>query len=200
MMSAKAGNILIAAALFIVLLFSSTLIGETGGEEGSAAVEFAFINLSKVLSAHKGLLNVEEEVKGWVAESEKELARDQEAIDNLKNEIEMYSKSSEEYQKRGNEIEKMDLALTQKRRSFIMTRDDKLSRALKEAYQDIERAVRDYAPAKGIKAVLPRGGDIAAIKTNRPDDVLKWISLVEVVWSDDHLDISDAIITIVNGS
>ena len=38
------------------------------------------------------------------------------------------------------------------------------------------------------------------VKTNDPGDILKWLSEADVVWANDALDITGAVITIVNGS
>ena len=97
-------------------------------------------------------------------------------------------------------IELKELQAKQSEREIIRERDILLGQAFRTAYGDIERAVEEYARSRGLKAVLSTNLRIDEVQTSRPDDLLKWVSMVDVVWHDDRLDISDAIITIINGS
>jgi hypothetical protein len=189
--------------LLVVLLgacLAGQLAGEPGNDENAGARKVAFLNLSTVLSAHKGLLKSEQEINEFLKNGELEVNAAEDEIRKLESELMVYAEGSAEYQDGMNKVELKQLALKQRKRTLILERDTTVSRNLKQAYLDIEEAVHEYAVANSLDAVFSFTPGIEGLKTNRPEDILKWVSMVEVVWHDDRLDISDAIINIINGS
>lgn len=196
----KTANLLFGAFLLLALCFTGLGVGGPGADETSGSRAIAFIDLSKVLSAHKGLLQVEMEINELLKNGEAELARTEEEMKKIEGELMVYSTESTEYLEGKNETERLELALNQKKRALIMERDSRLSEHLKKAYDEIEKAVAEYARAQGLEAVFASTQNIDQVNTNRPEEILKWVSMVEAIWHDERLDISDAIITILNGS
>ena len=86
------------------------------------------------------------------------------------------------------------------KRRTILERNDRMSLAMKSAYSKIREGISQYAAEKGIKAVYTLKVSLDDFDAAHPDDWLQWGTLVNVFWHDDRLDISDAIITIINGS
>ena len=200
MVMTRTGPLLLAAALLIAVALSSSLIGGTTGPQQKPAGEMAFISLSKVINAHKGLMAAEKEISEFTKKGGTDLKRLKEEIESLKNEISIFSPNSKEYVDGQSAIEMKELQAKQAERDILRERDILLGQAFRKAYGDIERAVEEYSRARGLKAVLSTNLRIDEVQTSRPDDLLKWVSMVDVVWHDDRLDISDAIITIINGS
>jgi Skp family chaperone for outer membrane proteins len=201
MATTRTGSLLLTAALLLGIGLSSTLIGGTAGpQDGTGANEVGFISLSKVLNAHKGLMAAEQQINEFRKKGLEELTRIKEEIEKLKSEMAIFSRESKEYMDAQSAIERKELQAKQKERDLLRERDDMLGQAFRNAYADIERAVQDYAREQGLKGVFSSNLSINEVQTSRPDDLLKWVSMVDVVWHDDRLDISNAIITIINGS
>ena len=197
MITMRLGHVLLALALVFAIIFSDRLVGSAQDE---AAGTVGFIDLSKVLNSHDGLREVESQINELLKSGETEVAKAQEGINQLKDALMVYTPFSKEYIEQENKIELRDLELKQMKKALVMERDVKVGQALKQAYSDIERAVEEYARMNGFSAVLSFPPGIDQLNTDRPEDILKWVSMVDSVWHDDRLDISDAIITIVNGS
>jgi Skp family chaperone for outer membrane proteins len=197
--SNRSNGLLLLVALVGACL-AGQLMGGPGAEDETGARKIAFLDLSKVLSAHKGLLKSEQEINDFLKNGELEVNASEEEIRKLESELMVYSEGSTEYQEGMNTVELKQLALKQRKRALILERDVTVSKNLKQAYQDIENAVMEYSAMHELDGVFSFTQGIEGLKTNRPEDILKWVSMVEVVWHDDRLDISDAIITIINGS
>lgn len=200
MTSTKAGYLFLVAALLIAASFSTGLIGNTPPQDGDDTYTFACINLSKVLYSHKGLAATEAEITEFLKNGEEELNRAQKELQNLRSQSIVYSEGSEEARKLKNDVELKELSIKQHQRDILLERDARSTGALVEAYKDIEKAVREYAKERGLKAVFDTSRRIEEMQSKRPEDFFRWFQAVNVAWSDDQLDISDAIITIINGS
>ena len=200
MTSLKAGFVIIFVALAGAAFFSFGWTGGTQAEEGTGSKNFALINLSKVFNAHKGLAAADSEMNQFLRESEEELNREQKEFENLNNQLMVYSKGSEEHRKLSNEIKLKELTINLKKHDIVYERDVRMSQAMKKVVADVHKAVREYSREKGFTAVFVTSPGIDEVKSNRPEDVFQWLNLVNVFWSDDQLDISNAIITIINGS
>ena len=200
MITTRTGSLLLTAALLFAVALSSSLVGGTAGPQVNPAGETAFISLSKVINAHKGLMGAEKEIGDFTKKGGADLTMLKQEIETLKNEISIFSPNSKEHMEGQSTIEMKELQAKQTEREILRERDILLGQAFRKAYGDIERAVEEYSRVRGLKAVLSTNLRIDEVQTSRPDDLLKWVSMVDVVWHDDRLDISDAIITIINGS
>jgi Skp family chaperone for outer membrane proteins len=191
------GQILLALSLIFAILLSDRLVGSP--QDDAVPGKVGFIDLSKVLNTHKGLREVEQQVNEFLKNGEAEVAKARDEIEKLKDSIMLYTQFSKEYVEQENEIETQELALKHLQKSIVLERDAKVGQALRQAYSDIEKAVAEYADAQQLAGVISFSPDIDQLKTDRPEDILKWVSMVDTVWHDDRLDISDAVITIING-
>lgn len=200
MTSTKVGYLILLAALLFAASFSTGLIGNTSPQEGEKAYTFACINLPTVLYSHKGLAAAETEITEFLKNGEEELNRAKKELQNLKSQSIVYSEGSEEARKLNNDVELKELSIKQTQRDILLERDARYTKALMDAYKDIEKAVGQYAKERGLMAVFDTSPGVEEMQSKRPEDLFRWFSQVNVVWSDDQLDISDAIITIINGS
>ena len=195
----RTGNLVAVAAVLCALLLADTLRGGTGAEEDVRA-RTAFIDVNKVLSAHKGLRAVEEKIAQLQKAGQEELNGLKDEIDNLKNEISLFKPDSKEYWQGKCDLDRKQLAAKQREQEIILERDRMFTEALRQAYKDIEAAVRKYAKEKQLEAVFAGNVALDQLDTRRPEELLRWLSTVDVVWHDDRLDISDAVINIMNGT
>ena len=127
--------------------------------------------------------------------------------DRLMNELEqmrdglvVYNQGSKERIQKEQEIERKRLEFEQQGRLLQMDLDMKKTKILQEAVAEIEATVGRYSEDKGLDVVLAAPFSISKVSAKDPTDVLKWLNEADVVWSNDALDITDAILTIVNGS
>ncbi len=200
MKSSGAKNLFFTAVLVVAVVFSNSLIGETGASGKMTGEKIATIDISRILSSSKKLKSAEDEIKEFLKNGEEDLALFEKEIMDLKNEMIGYAVESREYQNGKNAIEQKELVFEQKKRNLVRECDSRSSRALKQVYADLEQAVEAYSREHGIELVMTCSVGIDRLRSERPNDFLNWVSLVHVVWNDDHLDISDAVITIINGS
>ena len=143
---------------------------------------------------------MELQITEFLKSGEAEVIGAREEIEKLKDAIMLYTEFSKEYVEQENKIESRELALKHLQKALLLERDAKVGRALRQAYSDIEKAVAEYARVQQLSAVMSYTPAIDQLKTDRPEDILKWVSMVDTVWHDDRLDISDAVITIINGN
>lgn len=173
-----------------------------GGQapERASSPKIVTINIMKVLNSHKGLAAKNDEVKQMAIEKQAEIDVMKGEIDKLLDEMSMYARGSHEYVTRDYEVERRRLAFEQNMK--LMQRD--LSReqneAVKAAIIDVENAIAAYSAENGIEVVLTTPYSIEELKESDPSRIVKWLDAVHVLWSHDALDISDTVITIVNGS
>jgi hypothetical protein len=111
----------------------------------------------------------------------------------------VYSANSDEYLKKIDEIERKELGINQKKRTIVVKHNNNLIEQLKDSFRAIEDAVKKYAAMRDIKTVFTFNDDIDRVNFEKPEDVLDWITNVDVLCHDDERDITDAVIDIVNG-
>jgi len=199
-MSIKVLSILFASALFFAASLAGGLVGQSdpGADVNTGGI--AVINMDKVLNEYAGYRSAKEEVLVVFKESQQKVADFAKEMDKMANELMIYSPNSREYLGLRNKIDLKKLEFKQLKQQLIMQNDDLDSQALIDAYGVITKAIGDYSSRKGLKCILSNNLNKDQFKNARYNEITNMIYLTTVVWSDDQLDISDAIITIINGS
>jgi Skp family chaperone for outer membrane proteins len=187
---------LISAAL-AAAVFSGAGIGGGAPQQGVAAV--AVIDLSKALSEHQGLADQQAELEQKARSSQDELDGMRAELEQLRGELFVYTRGSPDYRAKEFEIERKKLEFEQKGRNLQYGLDKEKADILKAACLDVEKTASLYANDHGLDLVLSAPFSIEQVQTADPNDILKWLTEVNVIWSSDALDITDAVITIVNG-
>ncbi|MBU0754287.1 MAG: OmpH family outer membrane protein, partial [Planctomycetes bacterium] len=89
----KAG-FLFMIVLLLALGFTGPGAGEPGTNDSTVKGKIAFLNVSKVLSGHQGLLQSQKEIDEMLRTGEADLNRMDEEIKKLENELMVYSTES----------------------------------------------------------------------------------------------------------
>lgn len=196
----RKNNLVLISVLSALVFFSGMWISETDAEGSGDVGSIAFLDLSKVINSNKKLLAAKQEINEFLKRGEAELKTLQQEMEELANGLMVYSQESPEYIEGQNELERKELGLKQQKRTLLIESDDRMGLSIKQAYQEIEKAVAEYAEVHDLDAVFTYKQGIEELQSNRYEDIMSWMSMVEVVWKQDRLDITDAIITIVNGN
>ncbi len=193
---------LIAVLIIIAAVMTAGFVelSKCGGEApGLRRGAIGVVDLSRVLREHKG-------VAASLSGLEQNARKSQEELDGLKTEIEqlsmelvVYAKGSPEYVKKEFELERKSLAFKQRGYELQYALDSSKAEVLGSACRGIRDAVAAYAEQHGLDAVQAIPADIPDLRSD-PLGVLKWIDGTGLIWCNDELDITDAVITIVNGT
>jgi len=194
----KTLGVVLAGAVLGAAGFAGALFG--GGEKPALTGRVAVLDMSRVLSEHKGLAARQEELQKMARQSQAKLDKLRGELDQLNGELMVYAKGSKEYLAKKHDIDMKKLAFEQKGQDLQFELDQKKTEVLKEAISDIEEKVGKYCLEHGIDVVYSAPFSVNKVKTNDPADILKWLSEADVVWANDALDITGVVITIVNGS
>jgi len=186
-------SIALAAAGFVGAGFG-------GGSPQAQAQKIAYVDVSRVLSTHRGLAAEQEELELSARDSQTILDGRREELEKLRAELMVYSRGSKEYVAKEFEIERKKLEFELQGRQMQYELDQRKADALLKACTEIEKALIRYSKEFGIDVILSAPFSVSKVRTNDPNDILKWLSDVDVVWADDALDITEVVITIVNGS
>ncbi len=199
--------------MFVSKLMSTVLVSIAVASAGAAGLFFsgqapeppstakiACLDIMKVLNEHNGLKEENDKLKQLALDKQGDLDVMKAEIDKILDEMSMYARGSVEYTAREYEVERKKLHLEQQmklmQRQLSSTRDD----AVKAAILDVEKAIDAYSRANGIDVVITTPYSVEDLKKSDPGQIVKWLDTVHVLWCHDSLDISDAVITIVNGS
>lgn len=160
----------------------------------------AIVDFSRVLSEHQGMDARQSELEKLARESQDKLDGLRQELDQLRGELMVYAKGSKEAFEKEAALErkKLEFEISGNRLQFEL--DSRKAEILQNACAEVEEAVGKYCREHGIDMVYAAPYSVRKVKSSVPTDYLKWLSEVDVVWADDSLDITDAIITIVNGS
>lgn len=158
------------------------------------------VDFSRILNEHKGLAADQSELEQQARQSQEKLDRLLSEIKQMNDGLVVYNQGSKEHTMKKQEIERKRLEFEQQ--GYLLQTDLELSKAkiLQEVVAEIEGTVGRYAEDKGLEVVLAAPFSITNINAKEPKDVLQWLNEADVVWNNDALDITDAILTIVNGS
>jgi len=190
---------LICLPFILALCLANQLVGQINPSE-AANKRFAFIDLSKVLRNHEEIRQLQRDFNVLRDRIEAEIDLELKEIENLKEEIMVFAPNSDEFLQKTDEIERKELGINQKKRTIVVKHNNNLIEQLKDSYKAIEKAVKEYAATHGIKSVFTYSYNIDLVDFERAEDVLEWFSTVDVVCHDGDNDITDAVISIVNGS
>jgi len=192
---------LIAAMVCAALtaaVFSGVGIGGGAPQQGVAAV--AVIDLSRALSEHKGLVDRQTELEQKARASQEELDTLRAGLEQLRGELFVYTRGSPDYRAKEFEIERKKLSFDQRGRELQYMLDAAKADILKAACLEVEKTASLYANDNGLDLVLSAPFSVSQVETADPNDILKWLTEANVIWANDALDITDAVITITNGS
>ncbi len=198
MLTSRAINVLLLIAVLLVAGLAGAGFGSNPAP--AAAGYAATIDLQRVLAAYKGLAGQQEEVELMARGSQERLDTLQSELDQLRGQMMVYAKGSKEHLDKTWEIERKKLEIEQMAQELRYALDKRKAEILQGALADIEEKVGKYAFEHGIDMVTATPFPVSKVKTANPQDILKWLGEVDIVWSNDALDITDAVITIVNGS
>jgi len=194
----KSVIVVLAGAALAAAVFSGAGIGGGAPQQGVAAV--AVIDLSRTLSDHKGLADQQAALEQKARTSQETLDSMRAELEQLRGELFVYTRGSKEYRSKDFEIERKKLSFEQKGRELQFALEAEKAAILKAACLEVEKTASRYANDNGLDLVLSAPFSVSQVQTNDPNDLLKWLTEVNVIWANDALDITDAVITIVNGS
>ncbi len=192
----------VSSVLFIcAALLAAGFAGAGFGHPAPARTGLsATVDFSRVLSEHQGMDAMQAELETIARESQDKLDGMREALDQLRGELMVYAKGSKDALKKEADLERKKLEFDIAGRNLQFELDNRKAEILQAACGEVEEAVGKYCREHGIDIVFAAPYSVRKVKSSDPTDFLKWLSEVDVVWADDSLDITDAIITIVNGS
>lgn len=188
--------VLICAALIAAGFAGAGFGGPTPERAGLAAT----VDFSRVLSEHQGMDANQAELEKIARDSQDKLDAMRQELDQLRGELMVYAKGSREAFEKEAALERKKLEFDVSGRRLQFELDSRKAEILQAACAEVESAVGKYCREHGIDIVYAAPYSVQKVKSSDPTDFLKWLSEVDVVWADDSLDITDAIITIVNGS
>jgi|GEM_PF-2672175 len=193
----KVSSVAAICAALIAAGFAGSGIGQPRPESAGLS---ATVDFSRVLSEHQGMDANQAELEKIARESQDKLDGMRQELDQLRGELMVYAKGSREAFEKEAALErkKLEFDISGNRLQFEL--DSRKAEILKAACAEVEDAVGKYCREHGIDVVHAAPFSVQKVKSNDPTDFLKWLSEVDVVWADESLDITDAIITIVNGS
>ncbi|MHC4941590.1 MAG: OmpH family outer membrane protein [Planctomycetota bacterium] len=195
----KTGSLFIIAGLIPAFCLMSAL---GGGQDSKDAVKknIAYLDFSKAVTSHKGFQKVYKEWEETLKEAELKFSKVEEEVKQIETEIMVYSESSKEYQKARDKMERKQLFMQQEKRALYIDRSLQLNQELRKAYDRVMEKVNEYALTRDLDAVLSLTHDVKDLKPDQPDDFMKWIAAIDVVWYEKDLDITEAIIDLVNST
>jgi Skp family chaperone for outer membrane proteins len=117
-------------------------------------------------------------------------------IEDLQKELEELKESSPEYDKRFQEMQKLlvDRDVWTRLQESLMLREH--HRLTRDMYQDITKAVEQVAKEKGFQLVIFRERELPP--TENTQDLLRAIERRTVLYSDDNIDITEAVLAKLN--
>jgi len=200
----KVSSVVLICAALIVAGFATAGFGRPTAGFGGPAPEraglSATVDFSRALSEHQGMDANQAELEKIARESQDKLDGMRQELDQLRGELMVYAKGSREAFNKEAALERKKLEFDIAGRNLQFELESRKAEILKAACAEVEDAVGKYCREHGIDIVYAAPYSVQKVKSSDPTDFLKWLSEVDVVWADDSLDITDAIITIVNGS
>jgi Skp family chaperone for outer membrane proteins len=193
----KAGNLSLITGMLLAFCLMSAL---DGGQDArnSERKNIAYLDFSKAVTSHNGFKQLYKKWEETLKEAELRFSKVEEEVKQIETEIMVYSESSKEYQKARDEMERKTLFMQQEKRALYIDRTLQLNQELRKAYDRVMDKVNEYALTRDLDAVLSLTHDVEDLKPDQPDDFLKWIAATDVVWYEKDLDITEAVIDLVN--
>lgn len=188
---------LVGLSVIVTLCLANQLTGQMV-EGDSANGKIAFIDLPKVLRNHQQIIQMQRDFNVLKNKIEGEIDLELKEIEKLREEMMVYTSNSDEYLGKMDEIERKELGINQKKRTIVIKHNNNLIEQLKDSYKAIDKAVKGYVAQRGIKTVFTYDYEIDLARFETPEDVLDWVTKVDILCHDEERDITDAIIKIVN--
>lgn len=193
------------AALLVILsvvMYYSSVVAQGPVRPAAAPVvaggpKLALLDVGRIFKHHARFKSMMEDMKADVQQAEARVKAEREAITKLGERLQEFRKGTQEYKSLEEELARRQADLSVQ---MSMQRNEFLQREAKiyhNVYQEIWQATDYFCRQHGIDMVLRFSSE--PVDPDRPDSVLTNINK-PVVWYDQGLDITDAILQELNRS
>lgn len=192
------------AGLAIAAAFAAGSFSRGAGTSALAAppapapTAVGFVDVDEVMKGYAKTKDLQAKIRGDRDAELKGLEARSQKLQQQKDELELLTRGTAAWQKADMDIRKEAFAIKLEEERINKDADEKVWRAYRDIYHDINSAIGEIAKKKGLAAVFMRS--TAEIEGKSEPEIIQKILLRQVLWSDDSLDVTKDLVEALNKS
>lgn len=166
--------------------------------DGPIGGDTRFVDINEVIRNYEKAKREQESLQKSFAPQVAEFQKREEDLARKKKELAPLDRSSQEFFQKSTEIELEQMKIQREGEFLVRERDRKRAQMLVGAYEDIRGAVKKFAEANKLRAVLSVQKDLTADMDEDLKEKLTKINFRQVLYYDASLDVTPQIVKILN--
>ena len=184
----------LAALALAVCLAGAPACRSVWGKD--ATPKIGVVNVTKVYDNYKKKRDLEDDLRAQREQKSRIIREKEKEIKRLSDEIKMLELGSEARKKRESELEKKQVGLQSFAQVTVGNMATQTRETMEQLYSEVARAVREYGRKNGFDLILK--WENVEIRSKTMDELLYKINQRTVLFTADHIDITDAVISMLN--
>jgi Skp family chaperone for outer membrane proteins len=160
------------------------------------ATAVGFVDVDEVMKGYTKTKDLQSKIRGDRDAELKALEEKSQKLSAQKDELELLTRGTPAWQKKDMEIRKEAFAIKLEEERINKDADEKVWRAYRDIYHDINAGIAEIADKKGLAAVFMRSS--SEIEGKSEPEIIQKILLRQVLWNHDSLDVTKELIEALN--
>ena len=195
-LSALVSGLVVAGAFAVFPAFRGGAGASFASPPDPAPTAIGFVDVDEVMKNYAKTKELQTKIRGDRDKELKELEERSQKLSKQKDELDLLTKGTAAYQKADMDIRKEAFSIKLEEERINKDADEKVWRAYRDIYHDINNTIGEIAKKRGLAAVFMKSS--SEIEGKSEPEIIQKILLRQVLWNDESLDVTKDLVEALN--